>query len=93
MSLSHASATVRIAILLGCTAAASNVRAVDAPAQRVVLHDPLYSVVYAGRTEPARRYFRARGFEQIDTRALLAWIEAHLAAGTCPGTVVLQLSD
>ncbi|MBT3287074.1 MAG: hypothetical protein HN380_06985 [Victivallales bacterium] len=93
MSLSHASAAVRIAILLGCAAAASNVRAVDAPAQRVVLHDPLYSVVYAGRTEPAQRYFRARGFEQIDTRALLTWIEAHLAAGTCPGTVVLQLSD
>jgi len=72
------------------------VAALPAAAQtprHVLLHDAHYSVVYGGQMVPALRYFAARGFTRVDTPRLLTWIEARLAAGDCPGTAVLQLSD
>jgi hypothetical protein len=58
----------------------------------VVFYDTNYSTRYGGDPDPALQYFKAQGFQHLDTPGLLAWMDGVIKDGQAPTAAVVQLS-
>ena len=61
-------------------------------ARRVIHFDPTYDTYYCADLPEVIPYFERRGFEVLDTAALVRWMQERVAAGGSSGTVVLHIS-